>query len=266
MESITYYIGWDVSDWNCEKNRNSRDAIVIVDNKLQIIGTPWRGNLKQSILESDSVHECVGRLFDLCREEYPGSEHSIFMGIDTPLGFPKPLIELLVNKKIEEDEKDFDRSQNNPYLFRYAERFLSQYFMETPDGRKKLIQPLSAIKDMIGSQATKGIHVLVKYSMRNEDDNASDIWRSVDRRITFLEVYPSVSRCSKSVNELYNRGSKVSISNKIHGKHQDIRDAVYCALTTLPFDKMRDKLMDPPKCVSKLEGWIWVPRDALIGK
>ena len=43
------YIGWDVGGWNCERNPTSRDAIVILDANLEIVGTPWRGNLRECI-------------------------------------------------------------------------------------------------------------------------------------------------------------------------------------------------------------------------
>jgi hypothetical protein len=34
---VNYFIGWDVGGWNCEANPNSRDAIVILDNKRESI-------------------------------------------------------------------------------------------------------------------------------------------------------------------------------------------------------------------------------------
>ena len=45
----SFYIGWDVGGWNCEKNGKSRDAIVILDAALQIVGKPWRGNLRTTL-------------------------------------------------------------------------------------------------------------------------------------------------------------------------------------------------------------------------
>jgi hypothetical protein len=27
----SFFIGWDVGGWNCDKNRESRDALVILD-------------------------------------------------------------------------------------------------------------------------------------------------------------------------------------------------------------------------------------------
>jgi len=37
---------WSIGGWNCDKNQNSRDAIVILDANHEIVGTPWRGNLR----------------------------------------------------------------------------------------------------------------------------------------------------------------------------------------------------------------------------
>ena len=45
----SFFIGWDVGGWNCDNNSNSRDAIVILDDDLTLVGKPWRGNLRESI-------------------------------------------------------------------------------------------------------------------------------------------------------------------------------------------------------------------------
>ena len=44
-KSLSFFIGWDVGGWNCDNIPNSRDAIVILDNNLVIVGQPWWGNL-----------------------------------------------------------------------------------------------------------------------------------------------------------------------------------------------------------------------------
>ncbi|GAB2508539.1 hypothetical protein [Microbulbifer agarilyticus] len=51
----TLFIGWDVGGWNCERNANSHDALVILDQRRNIIGQPWRGNLRDSINEAVST-------------------------------------------------------------------------------------------------------------------------------------------------------------------------------------------------------------------
>ena len=45
----SFSIGWDVGGWNCDSNANSRDAIVILDDSLDIVGKPWRGSLREAI-------------------------------------------------------------------------------------------------------------------------------------------------------------------------------------------------------------------------
>lgn len=32
-------IGWDVGGWNCDRNRLSRDALVVVDHNLHVVGS-----------------------------------------------------------------------------------------------------------------------------------------------------------------------------------------------------------------------------------
>ena len=55
-QTQSFYIGWDVGGWNCDKNGKSRDALVILDAGLNIVGQPWRGNLTDAInAASDSA-------------------------------------------------------------------------------------------------------------------------------------------------------------------------------------------------------------------
>ena len=49
IASPASFIGWDVGGWNCDKNGKSRDAVVILDDTLTIVGQPWRGNLRNCI-------------------------------------------------------------------------------------------------------------------------------------------------------------------------------------------------------------------------
>ena len=36
----SFFIGWDVGGWNCDKNGKSRDAIVVLDSTPTIVGKP----------------------------------------------------------------------------------------------------------------------------------------------------------------------------------------------------------------------------------
>jgi hypothetical protein len=51
-KSFLFFIGIDVWGRNCDNIPNNRDAIVIHDNKLIIVGQPWRGNLRVCIATS----------------------------------------------------------------------------------------------------------------------------------------------------------------------------------------------------------------------
>jgi hypothetical protein len=108
-----FYIGWDVGGWNCDKNSRSRDAVVILDGDLSIVGTPWRGNLRPSINEAGTGREWIGALFSLCATGPPCDELDIVLAIDTPLGFSGALIDLVSDLKYVEP---IGESHTNPYL------------------------------------------------------------------------------------------------------------------------------------------------------
>ena len=148
---INYFIGWDVGGWNCDRNNRSRDAVVILDDQLQIVGFPWRGNMRATLNESTNTREWIYGLFNLCRADMPSDAFAVTMGIDTPLGFSRSFLDLTTTLQ---PVAVIGESGTNPYLFRATERFLF--------GRG--ITPLSAIKDMIGSQATKGMHALARFA------------------------------------------------------------------------------------------------------
>lgn len=61
-----YFIGWDVGGWTCDKNRISRDAIVILDAKLNVVGQPWRGNLRKHINAYSTTSDWVMAILSLC--------------------------------------------------------------------------------------------------------------------------------------------------------------------------------------------------------
>ena len=129
-----FYVGWDVGAWNCEKNPFSRDAIVILDSKNQIVGKPfgWR-NLRTQINNASSTEEWVETLFGLCDAELPDSPFHVTLAIDTPLGFSDAFRRLVDH--LESVDQEIGSSSTNPYLFRGTELFLF----------RNEITPLSAI-------------------------------------------------------------------------------------------------------------------------
>jgi hypothetical protein len=94
-----WFIGWDVGGWNCDKNQNSRDAIVILDAKHEIVGTPWRGNLPERINSGSTTTEWISALFNLCGSGVSSASGPVTLAIDTPLGFSDAFIQLATQSK-----------------------------------------------------------------------------------------------------------------------------------------------------------------------
>lgn len=243
----SFYIGWDVGGWNCDKNGKSRDAIVILDKRLQIFGKPWRGNLRNIINAATSTEAFIHALFALCGVHVDlvlkdlatqPAVPCITLAIDTPLGFSQEFVGLVAGLQCVEP---IANSASNPYLFRRTERFLFEHGLA----------PLSAVKDMIGSQATKGMHVLSKFAPHHK---SCGVWTDT-RYLVAIEAYPSACKTSKTMTEL--RQGYPTLD------HEDKTDALTCALLAYMFDQRREDTAAPNGTVPLREGWIWVPADAL---
>lgn len=234
IERDSFYIGWDVGGWNCDRNRDSRDAIVILDSNLNLVGEPWRGNLRVDINGATSVQEWLALLFQRCKAVVPAGSLSVTMGIDTPLGFSQEFMNLVTGTNPVER---LESSDTNPYLFRYTERFLFQ----------RGHQPLSSVKDMIGSQATKGMHVLAKFAPLVE---SCGVWTD-GNGFRAIEAYPSACKGSELIKSL--------LSDCPPLEDKDRNDARVCALIAYLHATARHQLVPPPEVVSQSEGWIWIP-------
>lgn len=182
----------------------------------------------------------IAALFDLCKGGEPPKFGLVTLAIDAPLGFSETFIQLLTERRA---AASIDASSTNPYLFRRTERYLFEHGLS----------PLSAIKDMIGSQATKGMHFLAKFAPRIAE---CGVW-SDGASLTAIEAYPSACKRSSTVQALRQFYSALS--------HPDCEDALTCALLACLFAGNRRALVPPEAEVSPHEGWIWVPRDALEG-
>ncbi len=235
---ISFYIGWDVGGWNCDKNQKSRDAIVILDSDLTIVGKPWRGNLRRLTNESSNAREFIRKLFGLATTKLKTDNARIILAIDTPLGFSDDFVGLVAENKYVEP---IESSGTNPYLFRKTERYLFQHGL----------RPLSAIKDMIGSQATKGMHVLAKFA---PTVLRCGVW-SDGASLMAIEAYPAACKRSRSIKALHQQVKTQHIQN------QDEQDALTCALVAYLFENRSNDLIGPPDSVPASEGWIWVPKD-----
>lgn len=232
-----FYIGWDVGGWNCDKNKDSRDAVVILGAELNLVGRPWRGNLRTEINAAADASDWIKRLFDLCMA-VPPSRSQITMAIDTPLGFSDAFIRLVTRL---DHAGEIGSSATNPYLFRYTERYLFEHGLK----------PLSAIKDMIGSQATKGMHALARFTPKAQ---RCGVWTD-GADLTAIEAYPSACKGSATVKGLRERFGSLG--------HADLDDALTCALLAYLFTVRPDTLAVPPESTPVSEGWIWVPQDSL---
>jgi hypothetical protein len=232
--SRLYYIGWDVGGWNCDNNPNSRDALVILDQDLHIVGTPWRGNLREAINAATTTHEWTTRLFGLCQSE-PKEDASLTLAIDTPLGFPTAFLNLTSGLQSAAPIGD---SPSNPYLYRHTERALFS-------GNRG---PLSAVKDMIGSQATKGMHVLAKFAPRIE---RCGVWTD-EVALRAIETYPAACRRVEADANALNALEPLN--------HIDLVDARVCALVACLFATTQGAFEEPPEDVPVREGWIWAPK------
>ncbi len=237
MMKQRFYIGWDVGGWNCDKNQNSRDAIVILDANRRLVRKPWRKNLRPTLTRAATATDWLGALFELCEAEYPGPGTPVTVAIDTPLGFSREFVALVTRQGFTEPA---EVSGENRYLFRATERHLLQ-----AHGK----QALSAVKDMIGSQATKGMHALAKFAPVRESPG---VWTD-GHDLRVIEAYPALAKEAKIVERLH-------IANWQFTGSDDIDDAGICAFVAWLFENRRDALDLPPDDLCPDEGWIWVPK------
>lgn len=227
------FVGWDVGGWNCDKNPNSRDALVVVDSAGSRIGQPWRGNLRQTFNAAKSSADFRAAILQLCKLDF--NEAHVTIAIDAPLGFPSAFV-ALVTKNGTLDQ--IGMSATNPYLYRTTERNL------VAEG----VTPLSAVKDMIGSQSTKAMHAVASYS----HPVSPGVW-SDGNLLTFIETYPAL--CRSRAKMAFNDLSQATKAYEI-----DILDAEVCAQIARAFVQRREWLDPTPPDLPVLEGWIWAPR------
>ena len=194
------FIGWDVGGWNCDKNGKSRDAIVILDAHQGIVGKPWRGNLRATINSAPDSAAFTAALFALCGAQATLGDTPVTLAIDTPLGFSQEFVRLVTGLQA---VGELGRSDTNPYLFRQTERHLFAHGLK----------PLSAIKDMIGSQATKGMHLLARFAPAVA---RCGVWQGGS--LTAIEAYPSACKSSPTVQALQQSFGKMA--------HDDLDDAL----------------------------------------
>lgn len=230
------FIGWDVGGWNCDRNPNSRDALFVVDGNRQAMGQPWRGNLRNTINSSNSPASFLASISTLCTLTHTDRPRHATLAIDAPLGFPDAFAQLIADGNT---INEINQSAANPYLFRQTERRL------VAEG----ITPLSAIKDMIGSQATKAMHVVSRFAPHRL---SLGVWTDGDC-LTMIETYPAL--CRARLGQRSEEGPKT-------GRESDIQDAEICARVARDFHLNQEHLEPPTNETPVSEGWIWAPQPA----
>lgn len=238
-----FFVGWDVGGWNCDRNRNSRDAVCVLHREanLEIVGDVSRGNIRDHINRHKSISSLLN---DFCHTNISEND-TVYLAIDTPLGFSTTFRNLLTNRAVVDLVPD--NYSKNPYLYRKTEYWLFE------NG----FTPLSAVKDMIGSQSTKGMHLLARIDAKTSPYQVG-IW--TNSTTTAIEAYPTTCKSSSAMAAL-----RAGLTlDKL--RHEDEFDAVYCALTAFVFATQRGQLVGPIADIDHEEGWIWVPADAIKSK
>ena len=92
-------------------------------------------------------------------------------------------------------------------------------------------RPLSTVRDMIGSQGTKGVHFLLRAQLR---PSGIGVWTNSDRTVTELETYPAAARRDVDVDRLTSRLLAELLGRERQQRsdvwQRDARDAITCAL------------------------------------
>jgi hypothetical protein len=245
------FLGWDVGAWNCDAG-DSRDALVALrreSDELQLCGTPWRGNLRE-MLTSDEPEPLIGRLLAKCQLELTGLKR-VTLAIDTPLGWPRPFQQLLSEGAHVPVPASADQ---NPYLFRQTELRLFQ----------SGFRPLSAVRDMIGSQSTKGLYFLRKSGLTTV---SAGVWqaRIGSCQVVAIEAYPAPCRRSTSLCRLFDPLTATAEFQRFvragPNLRADVEDALRCGVVAAMHSVARHDLAGPHTEVPLEEGWIWVPTD-----
>ncbi len=247
---MNYYIGWDVGGWNCDGNRRSRDALCALTgdtwDTLTLVGVPWRGNLRGALVANGVLTAILNKVqIELNKGD------SVTWAIDTPLGWPNAFRDLICGNGNTVNVPE--EASENPYLFRQTELCLFQ----------QGFRPLSPVRDMIGSQSTKGIHFLRRCGFNREN---TGIWRTSGH--TAIETYPTPARESAHLKItfaglqglLQQQPAAAGINALV-----DVQDSLWCALVAAMFALDRNGLRPPGQNIPPEEGWIWVPTDCRAG-
>jgi hypothetical protein len=240
------FLGWDVGAWNCDQNRESRDALCALEvgeSGPVVVGKPWRGNVRDLLVtyEGSALIESLLLRLDLVADE---TRH-LTIAIDTPLGWPRPMIELVTTGVVVDVPSEADK---NPYLFRTQDLALF----------RRGHRPLSMVRDMIGSQSTKGIHFLRRARLVPA---TTGVWGR-DSTVA-IETYPAAAVRDGEVHQLTTKLLAEVIDREAQhrskARQSDVRDAISCALIVPLHRRRPERLEAPNERADATEGWIWLP-------
>ena len=189
-------------------------------------------NLRQTLNTAQTAADFIAAILALCKLPAPPAQATV--AIDAPLGFPAAFVRLITGGAALDQ---IGQSATNPYLYRATERRLAA------EG----VTPLSAVKDMIGSQSTKAMHAAARYTR----PIAPGIWCD-GAHLTLIETYPALCRSRA-------RGTFNDLATENTAREIDILDAEVCAQIAQAFVQRPDWLEPPPPDLPALEGWIWAP-------
>jgi len=214
-----------------------------------VVGTVWRGNLRETI-NAKQGPALVLALLQLCGVPDPGVGAHLVLAIDTPLGWPDAFHDLLARTTLPSVPQ---RKRHNSLLNRKTDLRLWKMGFE----------PLSPVQDLIGSQSTKGLHVLRRAGFLCRSGGVWTLDLGQGRTVTAIEAYPTPCRNSETVGALFERlvvAEAMAKPCRTKSK-QDAQDALQCAIVAYLFHTNRECFDPPGPDVSDHEGWIWVPKD-----
>ncbi len=265
----TYYVGWDVGAWHCDKKATakSHDAIIVFDENFNFKSC-GRGNINESLKCSGNIIDFLCNFTNLEKVDY--NEVQFIIAIDAVLGWPYEFFKLLTDTDIsQEDLKALlpcEKSINNKFLFRDTERYIAN--SKTP---------LSAVKDQIGSQSTKAVFFLKYFGFTYTPEDL--IWKNGNN--IAIETYPSAVaintekfpakikeqlskyvlnyQCKKIKKNLLFESKTLDAEN-VSAIDVDLQDAIICAWVAKSYAEKKCK--EPLESLKGNEGWIWLPEKA----
>lgn len=240
------FVGWDVGGWHCDRNRESRDALVVLtlgaDGQPVLTGKAWRGSLRPTLMRHSGV-DLVRAMLRHCDVSLDVAE-AVMIAIDAPLGWPRAMLDLANGRGLTEvSDSDFE----NPYTRRQTELDLI----------RQGFAPLSNVRDMIGSPSTKAMHFLRAAGLAPQP-----LARWSAGSVTAIETYPAVAfknaRCAQLHGLLmYDLLARQSCTKPAL---PDIRDALACAVVAYMASEQPHTVIQPPAAYPSLEGWIILPK------